>query len=483
MKIDMTIENIDVRKTLDEAKKLLGSEKNITPAFKSVIELLFLLITLLCERLTKNSSNSSKPPSTDPNRNKNKGTTKNKENQKKPGGQNGHEGASLSPVKNPDKIVNIKIKRHTLPKGTTFKDAGFEARQVINIKFTRTVTEYRAQILEDETGKRYTANFPSFLTQPVQYGASVKSHSVYMSQFQLIPYQRIQDYFTNELKLSISAGTLFNFNKDAYNRLAEFEKISKRELTASKRVNSDETGINIGGKRLWLHTACNDLWTHFFPHEKRGTEAMDAIGIIPEFKGVLCHDHFKPYYTYTACSHSLCNAHHLRELQAVVDNNGHTWAKNMQDFLNETNKAVTEAGGFVDKETADTYRKQYQNILLAGDEESPAPVPDPTIKKRGPPKKEKHRNLLERLRSYEDDVLRFMENDGVPFTNNQGENDLRMTKVQQKISGCFRSWEGAKIFCRVRGYLLTCQKHGVTATEALDILFTGKLPQFCYQPD
>ena len=475
----MTIENIDVNKAVGQAKKLLGSEKNLSPAFKSVFELLLVIISLMFERLTKSSSNSSKPPSTDPNRKKNK--DKNKENQKKPGGQNGHEGANLSLVENPDEIVNIKIKRNRLPKDATFKDVGFEARQVINIKFSKIVTEYRAQILEDETGKQYTADFPPFLAQSIQYGASVKSHSIYMSQFQLVPYRRIQDYFTNELKLSISAGSLFNFNKDAYNRLAEFEEISKRKLIASKRANADETGVNIGGKRYWLHTVCNDLWTHFFPHEKRGREAMDAIGIIPKFKGVLCHDHYKPYYTYTACLHSLCNAHHLRELQAVVDNNGHAWAQNCQDFLTGINKAVTEAGGAVDKETANKYRERYRSILLAGDEESPEPAPNPTLKKRGRMKKEKHRNLLERLRSYEDDVLRFMETTYVPFTNNQGENDLRMTKVQQKISGCFRSWEGAKIFCRIRGYLLTCQKHGVTATEALDILFSGKLPDFCYQ--
>jgi transposase len=171
----------------------------------------------------------------------------------------------------------------------------------------------------------------------------------------------------------------------------------------------------------------------------------------------------------------------LSKTEVVIDNNGHVWAKNMQDFLNETNEAVIKAGGFVIKATADQYREKYREILLEGDKESPPPVPDPTIKKRGRIKKEKHRILLERLRDYENDVLRFMETSYVPFTNNPGENDLRMTKVQQKISGCFRSWEGAKIFCRIRGYLLTCQKQGVTATEALDILFSGKLPAFCYQ--
>ena len=218
----MKIESIDVTKTLDKAKKLLAKEKAISPAFKVVIEVLLLIITLMAERLTKNSSNSSKPPSSDPNRDKNKNKNKNKENQKKPGGQNGHVGCNLSMVENPDEIVDLKIKPKSLPSGRTFKDVGFEKRQVINIKFSKIVIEYRAQILEDEKGNQYTATFPDSVTQPIQYGKSVKSHSVYMSQFQLIPYHRIQDYFTNELKMPISTGSLFNFNKQAYSRLAEF---------------------------------------------------------------------------------------------------------------------------------------------------------------------------------------------------------------------------------------------------------------------
>lgn len=247
-------------------------------------------------------------------------------------------------------------------------------------------------------------------------------------------------------------GSLFNFNKEAYKRLEEFEKIAKRMLSDSKWAHADETGVNINGKRYWLHTTCNDLWTHFFVHEKRGKEALDDIGILPEFKGILCHDHWKAYYSYPNFLHSLCNAHHLRELQSVIDNNGHIWAKNMIDLLNEINQVVTKAGGAIDKVTADHYREKYRHILKKGEKESPPPIQDPKRKKRGRIKKEKHRNLLERLRDYEDDVLRFMETSYVPFTNNPGENDLRMTKVQQKISGCFRSWEGAKIFCRVRGY-------------------------------
>jgi len=122
------------------------------------------------------------------------------------------------------------------------------------------------------------------------YGPKTKATSVYMSQYQLPPYNRIEDYFLDQIGLNISTDSFFNFNQEAFDRLADFEAIAKTKLAASLRANADETGINVNGKRLWLHTVCNDKWTHFYPHQKRGSEAMDEIGIIPAFNGVLCHD-------------------------------------------------------------------------------------------------------------------------------------------------------------------------------------------------
>ncbi len=199
-----------------------------------------------------------------------------------------------------------------MPKGN-YRDDGYEARQVIDFKVSINVTEYRAQVLVDTEGNRYVANFPAFVTRPVQYGPKTKASAVYMSQYQLTPYNRIEDYFSDQLGLNISTGSFFNFNQEAYERLADFEVIAKEKLIASQRINADETGVNINGKRLWLHTACNDLWTYFYPHQKRGHEAMDEIGILPLFKGVLCHDYWEAYYHYN-CLHSLCNSHLLREL-------------------------------------------------------------------------------------------------------------------------------------------------------------------------
>lgn len=469
----MTLKDVDVEATVKQVKELLAQEKSLSPALKSMIEMLILIVTLLVNRLGLDSTNSSKPPSTDPNRKR----KDKKKSQKKPGGQHGRIGVTLEKVKDPDEIKVLKLDKRTLPRGKSYHEIGFESRQVIDIKLSTTVTEYQAQKLEDEDGKQYVAPFPKAVTRPVQYGVNLKAHSVYMSQFQLIPYNRIQDHFSDQLNIDISPGTLYNINQHAYEQLARFEAISINNLANSALVHADETGINVNGKRIWLHCASNESWTHFYPHTKRGTEAMDKVGILPNFKGILCHDHWKPYYTYH-CAHALCNAHHLRELERAWEQDGQSWAKKMKHLLEQMNKAVNAAAGKLSTPKAQRYRKKYKEILDKAALECPPPDESTRVNKRGRMKRSKARNLLERLVNYEDDVLRFLDNDIVPFTNNRGENDIRMTKVQQKISGCFRSMDGAYIFCRIRGYLSTCRKQGMKPSEALELLFAGELPEF-----
>jgi transposase len=211
---------------------------------------------------------------------------------------------------------------------------------------------------------------------------------------------------------------------------------------------------------------------------------MDAMGILPTFESIVVHDHWKSYFTYTLCLHALCNAHHLRELQAMIEAHpSHSWAKLMKKILEDLNVETQKKGGFLDEKTSSQWKERYREIIKIGESESPLPTDPPpdTPKKKGRKPKTNERNLLERLRDFEDETLRFVTHKDVPFTNNQGENDLRMTKVQQKISGCFRAMKGAQIFCRVRSYLLTCQKNGINPTQALTILFNdSKLPDFCY---
>ena len=470
----MKIDNIDIDATLSKVERLLEEDKTISPALASMINVLLILVKLLTNRAELNSTNSSKPPSTD---NKTIKPTR-KKSGKKTGGQPGHGGATLKQIDEPDEVESILIDRRSIPKGD-YEKAGVERRQVFDIQICRWVTEYQAEVLIDKiTGNRYVAPFPDEVGKAVQYGKKLKAHAVYMSQYQLIPYNRVQEFFAGQMDIPISEGSVYNFNVEAYNRLKTFEAITKENLIDAPLLHVDETGININGDRHWLHCATNASWTFFFAHKNRGNEATDPEGILPAFRGVLCHDHWKPYYCYSDCLHALCNAHHLRELTRSSDQDEQEWAKAMLKFLEDCNRAVHEAGGKLSSEASAKRWEAYRSILKAAEVECPPPDEADRKGKRGRLKRSKSRNLLERFIKFEEDVLRFMDNEIVPFTNNQGERDIRMTKVHQKISGCFRSMKGAKMFCRVRGYLSTCRKHGMSSSDALALLFNDELPDF-----
>jgi transposase len=474
----MTAGKIDVTETLRRVERTLREDKSISPQVRTMMDLLVVIINLLLGKLGINSANSSTPPSQDPYR-KRGSKRKASGKKRKPGGQNGHEGSTLQREENPDWIEIIEVDRRTIPSGQ-YRSAGLESRQVIDIEILKIVTEYRAEILEDARGDQFIAEFPAGVTRPVQYGNRVKAQAVYMSQQQLVPYDRIRDYFADQCGILISAGSLFNFNKEAFGLLETFESIVTRQLIVQPLLHADETGINVNGACVWLHSVSNDRWTLFFPHTNRGGEAMKAMGVLEHFHGTLCHDHWKPYFQFN-CLHALCNAHHLRELENAWEQDGQRWAKKMQELLLEMNDATTNAGnaeGCLTAKAAHNFRRRYRNVLTQGDSECPPPNPKDLPRKRGRVPKTKSRNLLERLREFEIETLRFLTDILVPFTNNQSERDIRMTKVQQKISGCFRSFEGAQIFCRVRSYLSSCKKHDLSPTEALQTLFSGRLPDF-----
>ena len=471
----MSIAKTNVTEALKKAGRLLRQDQSASPQMRAMLDLLIVIINLLLAKLGLNSTNSSIPPSQDPHRQR--GSKRIAQGEKrKPGGQNGHEGATLQREPDPDQIEPIAVDRRTIPSGR-YAPAGFESRQVIDIEIHKHVTEYRAEILEDAKGHQFVAQFPAGVTRPVQYGNGLKAQSVYMSQQQLIPYERLGDYFCDQGGIPLSAGSVFNFNQEAFDLLARFEAIVIRQLIAQMLLHTDETGININGHCFWLHCVSNGRWTLFFPHARRGGEAMKAMGVLEHFRGILCHDHWKAYFQF-ACLHALCNAHHLRELQRAWEEDGQRWAKKMRELLLEINDATTEAGGCLDEERAHGLRGRYRDILTRGDRECPPPDPKHQAGQPGRIARTKSRNLLERLRDFETETLRFMTDKLVPFTNNQCENDIRMTKVQQKISGCFRSFQGARIFCRVRSYLSTCRKHGLSPTVALQMLFAGQLPNF-----
>ncbi|MBF0323262.1 MAG: IS66 family transposase, partial [Magnetococcales bacterium] len=386
----------------------------------------------------------------------------------------------LKPSDDPDEIVILNVDQSTLPHGV-YREDGFESRQVFDVNITLNVIEYRAQVLIDQQGKRWVAHFPQDVVAHVQYGSGVKASSVYMSQSQLIPYNRVEEQFADQFCLPLSAASVFNFNKEAFDRLEPFELWAKAKLHVAFLLHADETGINIAGKKHWLHSLGTDRLTLFHAHDKRGSEGMDDMGVLPLFQGILCHDHWSPYFQYGG-DHALCNAHHLRELEWSAEQEKQEWAKKLQELLKEACHAKNLSTGCPDPATAQPLRERYRKILADAETECPPPDEKDRNGKRGRLKRSKSRNLLERLRKHEHGVLLFLDDPRVPFSNNQAENDIRMTKVHQKISGCFRSPEGAAIFCRVRSFLVTCQKNGVSGMQALRDLFQGKWPDFMKMP-
>ena len=261
---------IKLNRVIEKARKSL-EEEDASPAFKEAVSDLFEVVTFLSRRLGMNSQNSNRPPAQDPNREKSPVRTA-KGKRRKPGGQKGHKGSCLKPVEKPTESEEILIDQRSLPRGD-YHRVGFEARQVFDMEVSFLVKEYRAEILENEKGEQYVAEFPEGVTEPAQYGSTIKAHSVYMSQFQLVPLARIEDHFKDQLGLPVSKGSISNWNALASGKLDAFEEWAKRSLIGALCNHADETGINVGGKRIWLHSVSNERVTLFHPDEKRGQEA------------------------------------------------------------------------------------------------------------------------------------------------------------------------------------------------------------------
>ena len=478
----MKIDGLSVVETIESVEQSMP-QQNISEDFKVKVENLILLARIMKDRLTTNSTNSSKPPSTDDM--KDKGSKEGKDNTesenkpkstRKSGGQEGHDGAQLKLLENPDEIIYIPYNETTNFTGDYSFD-NYQVRQVIDLKISRHVTEYRAEIITDQDGKKYYASFPENVTRPAQYSVDLKAHAVYMSQYQLIPYGRTAQQINDASEISVSTGSIYNFNCEAYNMLADFQKWLISTQTEASVLHADETGANINGKNHWLHSLSNEVSTYFHIDEKRGSTAMDTMNVLPNFQGTLCHDHWKPYYKYQ-CVHALCNAHHLRELKRAYEQDNQQWAKSLELLLLEMNAAVNASStGMLTEDEIKDYEKRYLAILEEGNNECPE-TPEKKSNKKGKVKRTRPRNLLLRLLNYMADTLRFISEPDVPFTNNNAEREIRMTKVQQKISGCFRSMRGAEMFCLIRSYIITSGKHGISPIEALKMLFRGEKPAY-----
>jgi transposase len=433
-------------------------------------------IKQLEDRLATNSSNSSKPPSTDGFK-KPKPRSLRKKSGRRSGGQPGHPGHTLQRVDTPDHAQRCRVERCSVCGRSLASQPPecVESRQVHELPPRQMiVTEYQAEQKRCSCGHVNKAAFPEGVNAPVQYGPQIKALAVYLNQQQLLPYERTCELLGELLGCPISQGTLANIIAHCHEDIeAPVEQI-KEQVTQAPVTHFDETGSRVDKKLWWLHSASTPHATYYDIHPKRGAEAMDAIGILPRFAGRAIHDAWRPYLTYE-CNHGLCNAHHLRELTFVHECHEQQWSGDLKHLLQEIKKAVDQARPTTDhlaQAQIKAFQDSYRRILDDGYAANPLPVPLPT-KKRGRPKKTKPRNLLERLDKHQDQVLGFMKDFSVPFDNNLAERDIRMMKVQQKISGPFRTPHGAQAFCRIRSYISTARKNAIGALDALTRVFAG----------
>jgi transposase len=335
-------------------------------------------------------------------------------------------------------------------------------------------------------GRETSGSFPEGVTQPVQYGPQLKGLSVYLKHVQLIPYERTRTLLCDLLGVQLSPGTLENFVAGAARRLQPVMKRVKEALVNSHVVHFDESGFYIGGLRQWLHSASSRSLTYYAPHSARGQKATNAIGILSRFAGVAHHDHWSAYWQYTQCEHALCNAHLLRELNAMHEQGNQPWASQLKRFLLVAKRVVDAArqrgANRLSPPKLAQVERIFDRLTSAALRANPPPAGGWPQGKRGRPKKTKARNLAERLENFRFAILAFVYDFNVPFDNNLAERDIRMLKVQQKISGCFRSTQGANDFCTIRSYISCLRKQQRDIWAGLNSIFSGQLIEPDYTP-
>lgn len=446
-----------------------------------LIELIETLIEenqKLKAQLSLNSSNSSKPPSTDGFKKKPKNNSLREKTDKNSGGQPNHKGHTLEKVDTPDFTVDIKedICPHCSANISNIEPVNVTTRQVFDIPHPKIeVTEYKAHHkICPYCDKKSNPKFPDRVTQPVSYGENIQSLVTYLSIQNNTPYNKIASFVNSLCGCNISEGTVFNILNKAYVSLENTENIIKEKLLKSPQIHADETGFYVEKLRQWLFSYSNENYTFYDFHKKRGKEAMDDINFLPNFKGIATHDCWKTYFQYENCLHSLCNAHFLRELNGITETTDFEFPKEIKTTLLEMKKLV-DTGIPLSKEIKDTMISLYHSQLNKGFDEELKANPPSILKtgKQGRRKQSPAKNLLLRLSRISEVLGFFIKPDLIPFDNNLAERDIRMVKVKQKVSGLHRSTQGAKQFCRIRGYISTIIKNKLDVWESIQSIFSG----------
>ena len=428
--------------------------------------------TELEKRLGLNSKNSSKPPSSDGFKKPPRTTSLRKKGKNKSGGQLGHKGHTLLAATKPNKVVRHEISKCPHCQSSLGDEViDIKKRQVFDIPPQEIeVTEHQAEIKSCACcGKKAYAEFPKGVNFPVQYGPRIKAMAVYFSEEHYVPEDRLQKVFQDLYRTKIATATLVKFKNDLAEELCDLNNVLLKNIKEAKIKNLDETGFRIGGKTHWLHVASNEEFTYYHQSPKRKS-------LIKGMKGTIVHDHWKPYYQMPTVKHALCNAHHLRELQALVEHEQEIWARKMQRLLKFMSHYRKQFSKEIPREKLKRLKKIYDRIIEEGliyHEKKRSVLLHGGIHIR---KKYPGHNLLLRLKKYKKDVLRFLINKEVPFTNNQAERDLRMMKLRQKISGGFRTEKGAETFVCIRAFISTARKQGWDVFTAISNAVEGVVP-------
>jgi transposase len=438
--------------------------------------------------VARDSHNSNLPPSTDPPWQKVKRTRSlRKQSGRKPGGQFSHHGTTLRQVAQPDRLI-LHTPDLCTGCGAALQHSTPQAvirRQVFDLSDGRVqVTEHRAETRRCAQCVGVTqARFPASVRAPVQYGPGVLSRSVYLHLYQLLPVARTAETMRDLFGCPVSLATVARAARVSSGKLVGVEQRLKAALRDSQVIGVDETGLRVAGSGGYVHVVRTEALTHYAYDERRGKAAMDETGILPQFTGTLVRDGFSSYRWYQQCRHSLCNAHLLRDLVFVEESSPaqKVWTEPLSKLLLKIKGAVSQAKAEttpqLNERTKSDFLRRYDKLVRKADRLNPPPpvrkVGDDSAKHK-PVQQPTPRNLINRLQRRRDEVLRFMTDISVPFDNNGSERDLRMVKLQQKISGCFRTPDSARNFCRVRSYLSTARKQGYSLLCSLERLFNGK---------
>ena len=433
----------------------------------------------LTERLNKNSQNSSKPPSSD-GYSKPAPKSLRTSSGKKRGGQPGHKGHSLKTNVKPTKVLQhmpgacVGCPSYESCRGHA---CTAETRSVIDAVVEVTVTEHRAmEVVCPYTNKRIRGTFPSNVKSAIQYGDNLEAMVVALSTVGAVSACRIHEIFGGVFNIPLSTGTIINMVHETAEGLgATYAELHQAAINMPVG-HFDETGTRVDKHTKWVHVVSNESMTYLYLNDKRGRAAMDAQGVLPFFRGIMVHDCLSAYWKYGS-AHALCCAHLLRELLGIIENHPkQTWAAKFHRLLLDMKKAKDEAlrnhRYRLDAKVLNAFSRRYGQILRCAYKENP--LPPEIAKHRGRRKRGKVLALIDRLKKHKASVCLFAVNFDVPFDNNQAERDLRMVKVKTKVSGCFRSDEGARDFLRIMSYVGTAKKQGVNAFKAIHKALLGQ---------